>query len=572
MKIRVLRGLASSLTNKLLTDTPADSEKTLEKLVTILTTLETEHGVTDDIAAYQDNPMHNNSAARVGGAGRGAAAAQQQRRRQLDSTVEDSPTGASSSSSRQKRSRESAQGVLINHHGYDGAQQSLSSGRQQTTEVTRQPPPLGHFAHLPMTTPAATVAAGEPLTYFRDAEGNFVAIINREVAGAGNPVATTASPDSNGNKGMVGDFMITPRAPSDSVRTLASEGALVALSRDPKKAERQGGADVFATLMNNPSSPTSEQVSTRGEGSYERRSQEQGRYIQLDICSLTAAAFNPSSFSVDQYVDVSAHMSRSETKAWCRQFQHTEKHPKKLTVKKMPFTRPADLESALTTYVELFDATVLLKPKIRDALLLLVADALLFADTAPHDQEIFRSIAAFFFQEVEHVLRRVGASTSVDAVVNMIYEIDFHDSAAAHNSCIAAYHLHQYQATKRTDNPNTTNPTNNNGAGGKAPGAGGGADAGDNLTKHQRRRAKEKEKKLQQGKDKNDNPPTPRTKICPFFCSTRGCDASRAGKFGPCKPERHALPTKEEDRVAMLGLLSKLALTARADFPTSCPP
>ena len=149
----------------------------------------------------------------------------------------------------------------------------------------------------------------------------------------------------------------------------------------------------------------------------------------------------------------------------------------------------------------------------------------------------------------------------------MIYDIDFDDPSATHNSCITAYHIHRYttasQAAKKTGSPN--NPAPANGAGG------GGVDVGATiLSKSAIKRAREKEKKARRGKS-TDSPAGKAGDKCVWFLSSRGCDPIRR-KNGACKSERHALPTTEEERLAILARLSRFNLTAKADYPTSCPP
>lgn len=297
-------------------------------------------------------------------------------------------------------------------------------------------PPPSHFAHLP-------TKEGPRKTYVQDDDGNFVAVATTGGSGEDTSGGTTTTPDSSGER-EVGEYTIAPRKPQDSVSTVVTEGALRAISRANKKAERQGGPDVLATLINNSSLFASQQASAGGGDS--RRGQGTTGNMQIETPALVAAALNPSAVEIDQFVDVGLHMSRTETREKCRPFQHTEKASKKLTFKKTRFSRPDELASALKNYVMLLDATVLLKPEILSALLLLVEDALELAEKSPHEDEIFRPIAAFFFQEVEHVLRRVGASSCVDDVVQMIYDINFDDPSATHNSCITAYHIHRYTA------------------------------------------------------------------------------------------------------------------------------
>lgn len=304
--------------------------------------------------------------------------------------------------------------------------------------------------------------------------------------------------------------------------------------------------------------------------------------IQIETPSLVSAAFNPLLFAVDQFSDVGQNMSRAEARDLIRPFRHADKTPKKLAFKKMPFGRPDELVSALKNYVFLLDATVLLKPEILAALMLLVEDALELAERSPHEEGIFRSIAAYFYQEVEDVLRRVGASSGVLDVVQMIYDINYDDPSATHNSCIAAYHLHRYQTAARriTGNPNNPAALPANGAGG-----GGGANVEEKpLTVGQLLRAREKERKIRrdarrnqekskEDKTKDDSPPGGgRTDRCPWWNSSRGCDASKRRGNKPCEPWRHAFPVKEQDRLATLAAMSKFGLTAKSDFPASCPP
>ncbi len=363
-----------------------------------------------------------------------------------------------------------------------------------------------------------------------------------------------------------GEFVsIAPRKPFETLNGLLTDGTIRAMSRDPKKAGSQGGPDVLAILMNPPTSI--DQVSGGEPPECD---------MQIETTALLQTALNPTSVEIDRFVSVSLNLNRGDARTKLRPFRHFDKRHKDRPSEKLLTDRVDELYSALRNYIGLLDAVLLLKPAIRQALMLVVDVAYDFARDAPHSENILRAIGAFFLQEVEDVLRAVGSVTPVENIVAKIAGIDFYDPQAAHTSCITAHHLHKYTAlTKAPRTPagapaapaGTVTPPPNGGGG-----SGGGAGAGRD-TRREKNKAKKEERKRAAEKDKAAGvPPAGRADVCPWWCSTLGCDPSKKSGGRACLPARHAMPTTEAGRLATTAVMNRFSLTARPDFPTSCPP
>ena len=440
----------------------------------------------------------------------------------------------------------------------DAARDAVSSSRRGSATAvgtgSGRTQPSKHFSDIP---PTGGADGGRTRRYgYMDSAGDFIAALS----GAGNQ---EVSPPADGRGG---ELSIAPRKPYETLGGVATEGTIRALSREPRKAGSQGGPDVLATMM---TATPNDQVSGGGEP---------GCDMQIETTAFLAAAMNPTHVEIDRFVGVSLRLNTTASKKMLRPYRHNDKKHKDLSFEKILTDRVDELYSALSNYVGLLDAVVLLKPEIRQALLRAVEAANEFARDAPHSGKILRSIGAYFFEEVEDVLRTVGYGTPVEDIVAKIDDIDFNDRQAAHTSCIMAYHITKYneegtkpKVTTTKTPPATPSPT-------PADNGGGGGGGGARGTKRERDRVKKERRRAGTASAATGaDPAAPttsrqRTDICPWWCSERGCDPTKKTGGRTCQPARHVMPTREADRLATLASMNKFALTARADFPASCPP
>jgi hypothetical protein len=397
-----------------------------------------------------------------------------------------------------------------------------------------------HFSSLPLPPKTKT-----QLTYFKNDGGDFV--------------ATGSTMEHSSHDEVVlrdGEISIANKKNYDTLNCVMTESAIRGLSADPKTARSQGGPDVLATLMNLSFALNDDQVSGG----------EVDCNMQIETTGLLVAALNPSSIAIDRFASVSLNANPGDARTMLRKFRHNDKKHKDLPYERLLTYRVDGLRSALQNFVGLLNAVVLLKTPIYKALMTAVDAACDFALHAPRSESILRAVGDFFLQEVEDVFRAVGSSTSADVIVAKIDNIDFHDPQAAHTSCIMAHHLQKYnaqlaespspKATAGATVPGLTTPPPN-GGGGRAGGQGD-AKREKQVTKRERKRAE---------KDK-----TKRAKACPWWCSTLGCDPAKKSGSRACLPASHVWPTTEADRLTVASLMNKFKLTARAEFPTSCPP
>ena len=298
--------------------------------------------------------------------------------------------------------------------------------------------------------------------------------------------------------------------------------------------------------------------------------------FQTETTALLSTALNPTGVDLSRLASVSLLLDEHEVRATLRSFRHNHKKHQELSCKAFAFDRLDEMGSAVRNYAALLNAVFLLKPPIYKALLAAAEAAVDFARYSPRNGKIMRLIAAHFFEGVEDVLRAAGSGLTADQVAARIDAIDFNDPRAAHTSSITVYHMMKFNhdGTRKTtvagdvaSNSNNPAPANNNGA----AGGGGGAGGEKPLSKSAIKRARDKERKAlwQKKTTKDDNPlPTTggKTDKCPWWNSTRGCDAARR-KGAPCDAHRHTLPTKEEDRLALVAYMSKAGLTAKEGFP-----
>ena len=299
---------------------------------------------------------------------------------------------------------------------------------------------------------------------------------------------------------------------------------------------------------------------------------------QIETPSLIEAAFNPSSIEIDRFGNVAEEMNKTEAQNAMRPFQHSGRKSSGLPCLKTVGARVRELDAVARNYIALASATFHLKPEIIAALKQLRDQMHDYASVAPRSEAIFRSIGKFFLQSVEDILHKVGRGTIVEQIVQMIGQINFRDAQTEHSSLVSVHYIQKSPAAmaalaKSNGKPCPAPPAAPAAAG--VLGAGGaGIDDSGGISKRARERAK---------KEKNKQPSASTAAAagaaaqaqdlpCVWFCSTVGCDSAKKKSGKPCKAHRHVLPTKEAARLELLSIMAKLALTARPDFPASCPP
>jgi hypothetical protein len=272
-----------------------------------------------------------------------------------------------------------------------------------------------------------------------------------------------------------------------------------------------------------------------------------------------------------------------------RPFQHSGKKTTGLPFAKTVYARVRELDAVARNYIAIFCATCHPKPEIGVALQQLRGLLCEYASAAPRSEGIFRAVGKFFLQSVEDVWHKVGRSTPVEQIVLLIEEIDFWDPQTEHCSLVSVHHIQKSPAamaaiaamakfsSRPAGTPNQPAPSApvpaGSGAAGDAPGA---VSAGGGRREKERAK-KEKRRQMNAATTAAGATTAPAStpweaQPCVWFCSTSGCDSAKKRGGKPCSALRHVLPTKEAVRLEILASMARLALTARVDFPTSCPP
>ena len=411
----------------------------------------------------------------------------------------------------------------------------------------------------PSSSPPKTTSREEEEPLYRmDASGNYVQVVRTASSSAADGRAAGASEGSGGDASRGELQALLARKPYEVLGNYASEAAVAALSRNSKLALSRGGHDILSYIMNLPSNQGGS-----GGGCCD---------IQIETAELINAALNPSSTDLDRFGSLGLGLTRDEAKDQLRPFRNGDKKARGLGYKKTVFNKVVELEAATGNYIELLDAVLMLKPEILSALREARGWAIELAENSPHTEQINRAIVSFYFQEVQDILRTAGASSAVGDIESRISDINFYCPSSAHSVQIQMHHLHQF-----TIATGAAAAAPIAAASGVLPPATGAGSAG--ISKSARDRAKKAERKqaanaAAAAAGTATPAPTPGGGAipCVWFCSTSGCDPTRRRDGRPCKAHKHVLPTKEAARLQLLASMAKLSLTARADFPSSCPP
>jgi hypothetical protein len=301
---------------------------------------------------------------------------------------------------------------------------------------------------------------------------------------------------------------------------------------------------------------------------------------QIETSGLIDAACRPSSIEIDRFGDVTTEMNNTEAKNTMRPFRHSGKKSLGLPCVKTIGARVCELDAVGRNYIAIASVTFHLKPEIITALNQLRDRMYGYAFSAPRSEPIFRAIGKFFLQSIEDILHMVGRGTMVEQIAQMIGQINFCDAQTEHSSLVSVHHIQNSPAAmaalaKFNGNKSAGSPPSAPAAAGAPSGAGGAGGVGDGggLSKRARLRANKKDKNKQAtGGAAATSGAGGGASLCPWFCSTLGCDPAKKRDGNPCKANRHVLPTKEATRLELLSTMAKFALTARPDFPASCPP
>ena len=464
--------------------------------------------------------------------------------------------------------------------GTSGGSSSRSITTTRSSNLLATPPDKNHFSYL-RTRNNDSLSGGNEMVYRRDERtGSFIAInADTSADGSGDvaPVSRLSRHQRDGDDdgeldgGGGTKLTLAPKMPFETLNSMVTDDTIKTLSDNPRKAGSQGGPNVSATIFNLSSSKHNDQESGGGGGGVKTTSKCD---MQIETTGLLPAALNPASVEVDRFADLSLLLDPLESRASLRSYRHTFKKHQDLPFKTFEFIRLDELDTAISNYVELANAVFILKHPIYVALRQAAEAGVEFARNAPRNGRIMRLIAAHFFEGVEDVLRAAGSGLTVRQVVEMVDAIDFEDPRAAHQAAIVAHHMQRFNpdGSQKQNGAESKQPSaaaaQTNGAAGDD---GDGGDADDAKKRRKKQRERVRLKKLDDGKKDNRAPRVSALSVCPFFCSTRGCDPDKTRNGRPCKPARHVLPTTEGVRVAVCEAMNKYALTARSDFPKSCP-
>jgi hypothetical protein len=223
----------------------------------------------------------------------------------------------------------------------------------------------------------------------------------------------------------------------------------------------------------------------------------------------------------------------------------------------------------LDNYIILLDSVLLLKNPIREALEMARDDAVAFFRKSPQTTEITNHLGAYFLEQVEDVISAAGVNSTVESIVNSLWDISFDEPGTDFGALIAVHYLKSSKTAMAAlanaaggRNPRITNDAD-------APGI----DKGDAVRLSQaEKNAQRKLKNL--GAKRNGAKPiaaADRSRIlglCPFWCSTSDCVASRRKSGTACDSSCHVFPTTRSDRTSCLRIMKRFKLTALPDFPT----
>ena len=204
----------------------------------------------------------------------------------------------------------------------------------------------------------------------------------------------------------------------------------MALSSSPKLAGSQGGPDIASLLFNR---------NTLGKERQDDDACCSG--LQVETPNLIEAACSPSTFDLDRFGDLTAELNSTESKNAMRPFQHSGKKSLGLPFVKTVGSRLVDVDAVPRNYIALFNATFHPKPEIVAALNQLRDRMRDYTSSLPRSAPILRAVARFFLQSVEDILRKVGRSTLVEQIVQMIKQVDFRDPQTEHASLVSVHHI-----------------------------------------------------------------------------------------------------------------------------------